>query len=246
MDIINTTSPIPKYIQIGDWLKELIKTGRFKEGEKLPSEIELSKMCDVNRNTLRQAISELVLLGLLRKEKGVGTFIMGKPSIELKHSTKKISSFSDDFGSQKIIEQTKILEASVIPANREIAKALVLNTQQKVIAIKRLRIGNNIPLIYEENYLPYNVFKGILDFDLTQSLYKIITDQYQLTLSRSKQEIRSINFNKNISSLLGIPDNTAGFFMKNLTFDNNNIPIDLMYSFFRGDKYRLELDLKEY
>ncbi|MBT4286445.1 MAG: GntR family transcriptional regulator [Deltaproteobacteria bacterium] len=246
MEIVNTSSSIPKYIQIGEWLKELIKTGRFKEGEKLPSEIELSKMCQVNRNTLRQAISELVIQGFLKKDKGVGTFVLSQSGIELKHDTKKISSFKDDFGNQKIVEHTKVIKTSLISANRDIAKALVIGIRQKVIVIKRLRIGNDIPLIYEENYLPYNVFKGILGYDLTQSLYKIITEHYQLSLNRSRQEIRAINLNATTSGYFMLPEHAAGFFMKNITFDQNSVPIDLMYSYFRGDKYCLELDLEGY
>ncbi|MEE9117179.1 MAG: GntR family transcriptional regulator, partial [Calditrichia bacterium] len=75
MKIVDPLNPIPKYLQICSWLKELIQTGRYKKGEKLPSEIELSKMCQVNRNTLRQAIAVLVSEGILRKEKGTGTFV---------------------------------------------------------------------------------------------------------------------------------------------------------------------------
>jgi len=76
LKIVDPSNPIPKYLQISAWLKELIQTGRYKEGERLPSEIELSKICEVNRNTLRQAISELTAEGLLRKEKGKGTFVL--------------------------------------------------------------------------------------------------------------------------------------------------------------------------
>ena len=66
MKIVDDSNPIPKYLQISTWLKELIQTGRYKAGEKLPSEVQLSKMCGVNRNTVRQAISELTVIGLLR------------------------------------------------------------------------------------------------------------------------------------------------------------------------------------
>ena len=73
MKIVDSTNPIPKYLQITSWLKELIQNGRYLPGEKLPSEVELSQLCGVNRNTLRQAISELTTIGFLRKEKGIGT-----------------------------------------------------------------------------------------------------------------------------------------------------------------------------
>jgi GntR family transcriptional regulator len=56
LKIVDPSNPIPKYLQISTWLKDLIQTGRYKQGEKLPSEIELSKICEVNRNTLMQEI----------------------------------------------------------------------------------------------------------------------------------------------------------------------------------------------
>ena len=66
MSIVDLTNPIPKYLQIASWLKECVQSGRYTEGEKLPSELELSSMCSVNRNTLRQAIANLVADGILR------------------------------------------------------------------------------------------------------------------------------------------------------------------------------------
>ncbi len=69
LKIVDASNPIPKYLQISGWLKEVIQTGRYKVGERLPSEVELSQMCGVNRNTLRQAVAELTAVGLLRKEK---------------------------------------------------------------------------------------------------------------------------------------------------------------------------------
>mgnify|MGYP001062104621 CR=1 FL=1 len=73
MQIVDPNNPIPKYLQISAWLKEAIQIGRYPLGEKIPSEVELSRMCQVNRNTLRQAIAELTKGGLLTKKKGKGT-----------------------------------------------------------------------------------------------------------------------------------------------------------------------------
>jgi DNA-binding transcriptional MocR family regulator len=56
---------IPKYIQIGNWLKEMIQKGRYAVRDKLPSESKLSELFRVNRNTVRQAISNLVAEGLV-------------------------------------------------------------------------------------------------------------------------------------------------------------------------------------
>ena len=166
MRIVDPLNPIPKYLQISAWLKELIHTGRYKKGEKLPSEIELSKMCNVNRNTLRQAIAELVSAGILRKEKGMGTFVSSS-NIALKHQLKRISSFRDDLSEIGIKENTRVLKKSIEDTNDHVAKTLLLSANSKAIVIRRLRAGNGIPYIYEESYLPLDMFKGILDMDLT-------------------------------------------------------------------------------
>ncbi len=34
--------------------------------------------------------------------------------------------------------------------------------------------------------------------------------------------------------------------MQNLTFDDIDTPIELLYSYYRGGKYKLELELDEY
>jgi len=69
---------VPKYIQISHWLTEMVLKGRFAVHEKLPSESKLSDLFHVNRNTVRQAISDLVTKGLVQKKNGVGSFVTAR------------------------------------------------------------------------------------------------------------------------------------------------------------------------
>ena len=96
MNVIDPDNPIPKYLQISAWIKDLIQSGRYEKGGALPSEVELARICQVNRNTLRQAIAELTAAGVLRKEKGRGTFVCAESPLAITHQLKSISSFSDD------------------------------------------------------------------------------------------------------------------------------------------------------
>ena len=246
MKVVDPSNPIPKYLQISSWLKELIQTGRYKKGEKLPSEIELSKMCDVNRNTLRQAVSELVSAGLLRKEKGMGTFVLSSTPLALKHTLKRISSFRDDLREIGIKENTKVLKKTIEDAKDHVAKTLVLGEHSKVIVVRRLRAGNGIPFIYEESYLPCEMFKMILDMDLTGSMYQILSERFKIVLTRCEQTIRAINLKGKIARILDIPENSAGIFMESVTFDENSIPVEVLYSYYRGDKYIFEVELGRY
>lgn len=246
MKIVDLANPIPKYLQISAWLKELIQTGRYNEGEKLPSEVELSKICGVNRNTLRQAISELVSEGILRKEKGTGTFVSSSTPVTLKHKLKHISSFAEELSEIGLTVKTIILNKGIEEAPEQVAKALILGSNTKVITIRRLRTGDNIPFIYEETYLPSNLFKDILDMDLTGSMYKILAERFNIVLARSDQIVRAVNLKGKIATYFHLPENAAALFIKSVTFDENNLPIEVLYSYHRGDKCLFEVEAGRY
>jgi GntR family transcriptional regulator len=101
-------------------------------------------------------------------------------------------------------------------------------------------------LIYEESYLPYDRFTGMLDMDLTGSMYKIMSEHFGVVLARSVQTISAVNLDAKIAKVLKIPSNSAGIFIESLTFDEKSMPIELLYSYHRGDKYKLEIELGRY
>jgi GntR family transcriptional repressor for pyruvate dehydrogenase complex len=56
-------------------LHEMIATGRFRRGEKLPPQEELASQLGVSRNTLREAVNQLTAMGFLKSRQGVGTVV---------------------------------------------------------------------------------------------------------------------------------------------------------------------------
>ena len=246
MNVIDPDNPIPKYLQISAWIRELIQSGRYERGASLPSEVELSKICQVNRNTLRQAIAELPAAGMLRKEKGRGTFVCAETPLAVTHKLKSISSFSADLQELGIKERNRIVKKSMEEAGDQVAKKLILSPNGKVAVIRRIRSGNDVPFIYEESFLPGSMFREILEMDLTGSMYQIIHERFNVTLARSDQKIRAVNLKGRIASYLDVPENSAAFFMESLTYDENNVPVELLHSYYRGDKYVFEIELGRY
>ena len=246
LKIVDTSNPIPKYLQISAWLKEVIQTGRYKVGERLPSEVELSQMCGVNRNTLRQAIAELTTAGILRKEKGTGTFVNSPAASELRHKLERIYSFRDMLGQSGIKAKTIVVEKGIEKADDYVARTLFLGPNKRVIAVRRVRAGNGTPYIFEESFLPADMFEGFLNYDLTGSMYDIISERFNVVLARSKQTISAVNLNREIAKILGTPVNTAAIFSEYVTFDDKSIPVEILYSYYRGDKYKLEIELGRY
>lgn len=67
--------------EVAEQLTELIYRGLIKPGERFPSERELAKHFQVSRPTIREAINQLAIKGLLEQRQGHGTFVRSVDSI---------------------------------------------------------------------------------------------------------------------------------------------------------------------
>ncbi len=56
-------------------LKSLIKSRKYKPGDKLPSEPELMKLFSVGRSSIREAVRILANCGMVNVRQGLGTFV---------------------------------------------------------------------------------------------------------------------------------------------------------------------------
>lgn len=61
--------------QIGEKLKEYLLAGRWKPGEKMPTDNDLAESFGVSRLTIREALLRLTSIGLLESHYGGGTYV---------------------------------------------------------------------------------------------------------------------------------------------------------------------------
>ena len=85
---MNFESNQPIYIQIVDYIKREIITGKLKAGEKLPSVREIATDLKVNPNTIQRSYQELERENLVFTQRGMGTFVTEDEKLinELKNS----------------------------------------------------------------------------------------------------------------------------------------------------------------
>lgn len=68
-------NPMPRYLQVRNWLETHIRSGALEIGLKLPAEKEWAPALGVSQMTLNHAIQALVKDGLIVREVGRGTFV---------------------------------------------------------------------------------------------------------------------------------------------------------------------------
>ena len=73
--MLNPVKNIKVYEVIIEEIKDIVKKGELKSGEKLPSERELADKLEVSRTSVREALKALTMLGLIESKHGEGNFI---------------------------------------------------------------------------------------------------------------------------------------------------------------------------
>ena len=67
--------PLPRYREVKQRLAELLREGKWRHGQAIPSEPLLAQRFGVSIGTLRKAVDELVAENILEREQGRGTFV---------------------------------------------------------------------------------------------------------------------------------------------------------------------------
>ena len=95
--MIDRTGSEPLYLQVKNDIIAQIENGTIKIGDKLMSENEMMQHYNVGRVTIRNALSELAVLGCLKKEQGLGTFCVAKPTVAKRLNIDVILSCADTY-----------------------------------------------------------------------------------------------------------------------------------------------------
>ncbi|MCP5328314.1 MAG: GntR family transcriptional regulator [Sinobacteraceae bacterium] len=81
-DRLGQMTPRPRYLQLAEDLIGEIRDGRLSVGQTLPGEFELCESYGVSRHTVREALRRLEELGLITRQRGVGTVVTASDSRE--------------------------------------------------------------------------------------------------------------------------------------------------------------------
>jgi GntR family phosphonate transport system transcriptional regulator len=141
--------------RIADELEQSIANGRFEAGGRLPGEIELAEAFGVNRHTVRRAIAALAERGLVRAERGSGTYV--EPP-RIAYPIRARTRFSEIVGAAGRAVSGRLMASAVEAAEGEIARRLRLKPGTAVVRLELLRHADRIPLCAATSWLPAERF----------------------------------------------------------------------------------------
>ena len=244
--MLDEKNKIPKYMQIRNWLLGMINRGKIEIGEKIPTEEEIAKRFGVNRMTVRQALDEFVIEKMIVRKRGEGTILVSKRPQGYVYELENISSFNDDMESHGIEPIHEILKIEEVDVSRDIADRLELGDDNRAIHIMSVKKVEDEPVLIEKSYLPYKEFSDLLKMQINGPFYHLLVDKFGVRLDHATQIFSAVMPPEEEAEIFGIDNPLPCMLLESTVYDQNDIPIEVLFSYYRGDRYSFKAVSGEY
>ena len=155
----------PIWKSIYQTLSSEIADGRYRPGDKLPTEAALSERFGVNRHTVRRALSEMAREGSVHSRRGAGVFVLAAPTL---YPIGNRVRFHQNLAASGQSPAKQILHLEHRAANAREAKALGIKPGDGVNVYEGLSLADDVPIALFRSVFPASLFPNMLE-DLGQT-----------------------------------------------------------------------------
>ena len=234
------STPIPRYLQLAELVRQRVAKGHWPPGSMLPSIEHLMQEFDVARVTVRQAIALLADEGLLSPQRGRGTFVTGKPGArrQLRVETTLddlVAMYSGDRPDHATLAEAV---ADPVLSDKDGIKA------PKYYYLRRVHSRNGERYCVISIYIDHRVFRRAPARFRRELALPVLTSLPGLKIAGARQTLTISTADVETSRLLGIPVNAPVGEVRRVMCGPDRTVIYLAEVTYRGDYIHLEMDLK--
>lgn len=229
------------YRQLYDILFQDIISGVYVPGDLIPSESELMSKYGVSRATARRAMEMLSNNGMISKRRGVGSeVISSRPNTSLSRVTSYLKKNVDD----RVVAEKRLVDASIIPAPADVAETLGIPEGTQAYRLRRVRYAGDEPMYFEVNHFERAFLPHAVERDFSkESLRAYVNDELGIQWSRAQQRIYAVAADDEVARFLNVDDGEPLLLVRRVSIDMDNVPRELVMTYYRADRYHLEIEL---
>ena len=233
-------SPVPRYAQVADFLRQRIARGVWEQGTKLPSLEELMREFDVARVTVRQAVDLLARDGLLSPQQGRGTFVTGRAAQDrwLRLQT-TLRDLADVYRGDKP-KLTLIEESTAAPMLRSGDGRPASHYH----FMRRVHSHNGESYCVISIYLDERVFRMAPRRFRSETVVPVLLDLPKVKIAHARQTLTISTADVEVAAYLDIPVNGPVAEVRRVCTAPDGTVLYLGEVTYRGDFIHLEMDLK--
>lgn len=218
----------PLYLQIGELLRERIRSRGWVEGQALPNEGELAREYGVSVGTMRKALE------------GRGTFVTNPEAA----AAKRLNPFYDSNGQHVLPNPVTMKSIGTRPATPDEAKWLTLEAGETVTAIIAVRTEAGVLAIHDAIAIPTRLAPGMAE-ELAADPDKFSTfrSDHNLVATRVREFVTAAALPDDVAAALGQEAGIPVLSSSRISFDADGAAIDLCvrHAVLQAVGYSLEL-----
>lgn len=237
MEAIDRESGLAVWRQIEETLAEEIRARRWEEGQRLPTEAELSARFGVNRHTLRRAVGALVDRGLVRVEQGRGAFVRENV---LEYLVGRRTRFTENVMRANRSPGGRLLSLKRIRAPKTAAGPLRLAAGTALLQVETVGQVDGRPLSYATHWFPakrFPDFAGV--YDASHSITSVMEHHGIANYERAVTKVTGRMPDVAEAEILGQPRNRPILFVEAINVDPEGVPVQLTNARYAADRFQI-------
>lgn len=225
--------PLPKPYVIRTALDTMLAD--FAEGDPVPAERELAVRFGVARETVRQALHELLVAGRIER-RGRGT-VVSRPKLT---QPLGLQSYTEGAQAMGRTPGRLLVTWETIDATGELAAGLDIPAGAPIMHLERVLLADNQRIGLESTYLPSARF-GQLEgsFDPSTSLYAAIRAG-GVEFGSATERIETALATPREATLLESTTAMPMLLLNRRSVDTAGVPIEVVRALYRGDRVAFE------
>lgn len=239
--VLDPESPTPLYHQIALGLRARIDNGELRQGDQIPSERILAESLGVSRMTVRQAIGTLIREGHCVRIRGRGIFVRARPIIV---DSQSFEGFTASMRRAGRSAETRLLGKGVSTPPDWVREGLEITPDAEVYEFTRLRLIEGQPAIIESEWFPAAQFPGLLDADLSGSLFAVLEGAYGVYVASTVDLIIAYTPTKAECDLLGLDRRVSVIARDRIGREARGRPIEAVRSIYNPRHYEFRMVLQ--
>jgi GntR family transcriptional regulator len=237
-DGVPDAGAVPKYYLAKIEIGALVDT--LGEGSAMPSERELAARFGMARETVRQALRELLVEGRIRRRHGRATVVAGPKIVQ----PLSVDSYTEGVRRQGRVPGRRLVGLEEGPAEPGRAAHLRIEPGDPVLHLERILLSDDEPMGLESTYLPAARFPRLrAEFDPGTSLYAYLRGT-GVVFHAATEHIETVLAAPREAALLGTNPALPMLLLNRVSRDPDGRPVECVRSLFRGDRFSLVAELR--
>lgn len=200
-----------KYAVVAKDLIEAINSRKYPVGTLLPTEAELCETYSVSRQTVREALRQLTIMGLVVRQTGIGSRVRRQhTSSRYTHSVDSLFGLEDYARTLRLVVDT----IDMVTATGPLA-ALIgcrVGSQWLRVCGRRYPEGSDTPVAFSETYIHsgFPDLKNRMASLESSTIHAMLEREYGETVEEVQQQMRGILLDAGIARALHAQEGSAG------------------------------------